>query len=304
MGHFEFEHPYAFLLLLLIVCIYRCAAALKKIIFVHISLFTLKTKWLNRERLFYSLILTLLITALASPITYDSKSSQQRKGRDLVLVLDCSGSMGESGFSKEKNDASKFDVLRELIAKFITERFDDNVGVTVFGSYAYSSVPLTYDMNAVAYLLNFLDVGIAGENTAIGEGIANATKLLQNGQAKEKVMLLITDGFHNSGTISPKAALDVAVKGGIKIYTIGIGKKGDYDEALLKLIATNSHAKMFEAANASALQDIYSKIDKLEPSQIRSQNYLNKQLLSPYFLLGAFLMLLFVLHKRRSSWNF
>ena len=298
MGNFEFEHPFAFLLLLLIFCIYRCPAALKKIIFVHISLFSLKTKFFNRERLLYSLILTLLITALASPITYDSKSSKQRKGRDLVFVLDSSGSMGESGFSKEKSDSSKFDVLKNIISKFIKERFDDNVGVTVFGSYAYASVPLTYDMNAVSYLLGFLDVGIAGENTAIGEGIANATALLDKGEAKEKVMLLVTDGYHNSGAISPKQALDNAIKKGIKIYTIGIGKKGDYDEALLKQIANNSNAKMFEAADASSLQDIYDSIDKLEPSQIRSQNYLNKQLLSPYLLLFAALLMLLILKRR------
>lgn len=298
MSHFEFEHPWAFLLLLLIICIYRCPAALKKIIFVHISLFTLKTKWLNYERLFYSLILTLLVTALASPITYDSKSSQQRKGRDLVFVLDCSGSMGESGFSKEKSDASKFDILKQVISKFIKERYDDNIGVTVFGSYAFSSVPLTYDMNAVAYLLGFLDVGIAGENTAIGEGIANATMLLDKGEAKEKVMLLVTDGYHNSGAISPKQALDNAIKKGIKIYTIGIGKKGDYDAVLLSLIANNSHAKMFEASDASSLQDIYNEIDKLEPSQIRSQNYFNKQLLAPYFLLLAAVLILLLLKRR------
>ena len=298
MGHFEFEYPFAFVLLLLIICIYRCPAALKKIIFVHISLFTLKTKWLNYERLFYSLILTLLVTALASPITYDSKSSQQRKGRDLVFVLDCSGSMGESGFSKEKSDASKFDILKQVISKFIKERYDDNIGVTVFGSYAFASVPLTYDMNAVSYLLGFLDVGIAGENTAIGEGISNATMLLDKGEAKEKVMLLVTDGYHNSGAISPKQALDNAIKKGIKIYTIGIGKKGDYDAALLSLIANNSHGKMFEASDASSLQDIYNEIDKLEPSQIRSQNYLNKQLLAPYLLLLAAVLMLLLIKRR------
>ncbi|MDD2357178.1 MAG: VWA domain-containing protein [Thiovulaceae bacterium] len=299
MGHFEFEHPWVFLLLVLIICIYRCPATFKKIIFPHLELFSLKTSWFNKERLFYSLILTLLVTALASPITYDAKSSQQRKGRDLVFVLDCSGSMGESGFSKEHSEQSKFDVLKGVISKFIKERFDDNVGVTVFGSYAFSSVPLTYDMNAVAYLINFLDVGIAGENTAIGEAIANATQLLKMGQAKEKVMLLITDGYHNSGTISPKGALDIAVKNNIKIYTIGIGKKGDYDEALLKLIATDSHAKMFGASDASKLEDIYKEIDKLEPSQIRSQNYLNKQLLAFYPLLAAALLLLALIYKRR-----
>ena len=260
----------------------------------------LKIAWFNKERLFYSLILTLLITALASPITYDAKSNQQRKGRDLVFVLDCSGSMGESGFSKEHSDLSKFEILKQLISKFIKERYDDNVGVSVFGSFAFSSVPLSYDMNAVSYLIDFLDIGIAGENTAIGEGIADATRLLKMGEAKEKVMLLITDGYHNSGAISPKEALENAMKEKIKIYTIGIGKKGDYDETLLRLIAKNSGAKMFEAIDASSLQEIYYEIDRLEPSKIRSQNYLNKQLLGLYPLsLAAILLFILILRKRK-----
>ncbi len=299
--HFEFEYPFAFFLLLLIICIYRCPATIKQVIFPHISLFSLKTSWFNKERLLYSLIFTLLVTALASPITYDSKSSQQRKGRDLILVLDCSGSMGESGYDKKSDQKSKFDVLKELITQFIKDRYDDNVGVSVFGSYAFSSVPLTYDMNAVAYLISFLDVGIAGDNTAIGEGIANATRLLSMGQAKEKVMLLITDGYHNSGAISPKDALSQAVQKNIKIYTIGIGKKGDYDEALLKLIAKNSNAKMFEASDASSLKDVYSEIDSLEPSKIRSQSYINKQLLALYPLLLAAVLLTSLLLKRRAA---
>lgn len=298
MSHFEFEYPYAFALLLLIICIYKCPASLKRIIFPHINLFSLKIGWFNRDRLLYSLILTLMVTALASPISYDSKSSHQRKGRDLVFVLDASGSMGESGFNKESSEDNKFDVLKKIISKFIAERFDDNVGVTIFGSYAYSSVPLTYDMNAVAYLINFLDVGIAGENTAIGEGIANAARLLKMGEAKEKVMILVTDGYHNSGSISPKDALSLAVKEKIKIYTIGIGKQGQFDEELLKLIAKDSGAKMFSAADATSLQDIYDEIDNLEPSQIRSQSYLNKHPLYIYPLFLAALLLLYMMRKR------
>lgn len=299
MGHFEFEYPYAFLLLLLIVCIYRCPASLKKVLFPHTDLFKLKIFWLNRDRLLYSLILTLLVTALASPITYDSKSSHQRKGRDLVFALDASGSMGESGFSKENAEESKFEILKKIISKFIKERYDDNVGVTIFGSYAYSSVPLTYDMKAVAYLLDFIEVGIAGDNTAIGEGIKNGAQLLKMGEAKEKVMILVTDGFHNSGAVSPKDALDAAVKEGIKIYTIGVGKSGSFDENLLKLIAENSGAKMFSATDASGLQEIYSEIDKLEPSQIRSQNYLNKHVLYLFPLGVGALLLAFITLRRR-----
>jgi len=94
-----------------------------------------------------------------------------------------------------------------------------NVGVSIFGSYAFSAVPLTYDMKSIAFLLDFFDVGIAGDSTAIGEGIANATRVLEKGEAKKKVIILITDGFQNSGEISVKEAVEIAVKKGIIIYS-------------------------------------------------------------------------------------
>jgi Ca-activated chloride channel family protein len=299
LHHFTFEYPYVFVLLLLIICIYKCPYALKEHIFPHLHLFTRFTSWFNREKLLYSLIFSLLITALASPISYDTKLANHRKGRDLVFVLDTSGSMGESAYSEEHPHASKFTILKNVIKNFITHRFDDNVGVVVFGTYAYASVPLTYDMHAVAFLLDFLEVGIAGENTAIGDGLAQATALLQKGAAKNKVILLVTDGYQNSGATSIKQAVQKAKKLHIKIYTIGLGKKSDFDAALLQKIAKETSAKMFTAANAATLQNVYKELDTLEPSQIRSQNYLNKHMLFTYPLSFAILLLLYILTKKR-----
>jgi len=299
VNNFEFEYPYVFMLLLLIICIYRCPTTIHKFIFPHTHLFGKFTSWLNKERLLYSIILTLLVTALASPIIYDQKSSHDRKGRDLVFVLDASGSMGESGFDAEERTRIKFDILKNVITEFIQKRYDDNVGVTVFGTFAYSSVPLTYDMSGVSFLLDFLEVGIAGENTAIGEGIANATALLDKGDAKSKVIILVTDGFANSGSISVKQAVDAAKKRNIRVYTIGIGKKGSYDANLLSKIASETMGKMFEANNAEMLRDIYRDIDTLEPSKIRSEHYLNKQVLYMYPLDLAALLLLYLLIRRR-----
>ena len=298
MSSFEFEYPYIFILLLLILCIYKCPATVKKIIFPHIQLFTKVTSFLNREKIFYSLILALLVSALASPIEYDAKLSQNRKGRDLVFVLDTSGSMGESGYSSENQDASKFTILKNLISEFVQKRYDDNVGVTLFGSFAFSSVPLTYDMKAVSFLLDFLEVGIAGENTAIGDGIATAATLLEHGNAKNRVMILITDGYQNSGITSIKKAIEKAKKSDIKIYTIGIGKAQDFDVKLLEKIAKDTNAKMFQAKDASELLNVYDTLDSLEPSAIKSQQYLNKKMLYFYPLSLAMLLLLFLLAKR------
>ena len=299
MSHFTFQYPLFFLLLFLIICIYRCPASLKKIIFPHLNLFVRKTSWFNRERLFYSLILTLMVTAMASPISYDQKVSQERKGRDLVFVIDTSGSMAESGYDAEQKELSKFDIIKAVLRRFVQERFDDNIGVTVFGTFAFSSVPLTYDMKAVSFLLDYIDVGIAGDNTAIGEGISAATRLLEKGNAKSKVILLMTDGHQNSGAISAKDAVSLALHDGIKIYTIGIGKAGSYDKELLQRIANDTNAKMFEASDASTLQSIYDELNILEPSKIHSEHYLNKQLYFALPLLLATLLLLYLLRKRR-----
>jgi len=303
LTHFEFEFPYAFLLLALIFCIYQCPAVIKKIIFPHTHFFGKFTSFLNREKLLYSIIFALLVTALASPISYDAKLSQDRNGRDLAFVLDTSGSMGESGYSEDDNDRSKFDILKSLITSFITHRYDDNVAVCVFGSFAFCSVPLTYDMKAVSFLLDFLDVGIAGENTAIGDGINTALDALQKGHAKEKVIILVTDGYQNSGNVSIKTAVERAKREHVKIYTIGVGKPGKYDAALLKRIANETGGKMFEAKNAKELEAVYAELDRLEPSPIRSQSYLNKHMLFEYPLVFAVLLSLYLLYKRGAAWS-
>ena len=301
MHNFEFEYPYAFVLLFLIICIYKCPQSIKELIFPHTTLFDKKTSLINRDKLFYSLILTLLISALASPITYDQKSSSKRKGRDLAFVLDTSGSMAESGFDKEDSKKKKFMVLKELLTEFITKRYDDNVGVAVFGSYAYAAIPLTYDMNSITFLLDFFDVGIAGDSTAIGEGLASGLRILDKGDAKEKVIILITDGYQNSGTVSVKEAVERAKKMGVKIYTIGIGEKTSFDAKLLSLISKNTKGKMFAASNAQMLREVYKAIDILEPSKIRSQHYLNKQELFIYPLGIAAVLLAFLLLKYKEE---
>jgi len=301
LHHFRFEYPALFFLLGAIVCFYKCPRKAKPAYFPHLHYFSEFARWINREKLLYSLIFSLGVCALASPISYDAKLASHRKGRDLVFVIDTSGSMAQSGFSQEYPSASKFSLLVDIIKEFIAKRYDDNVGVSVFGSYAFASIPLTYDMKSVRFLLDFLDVGIAGENTAIGDGIERAVELLKKGKAKNKVIILITDGYQNSGHTSVKNAVAKAKKAGIKIYTIGIGTQADFDAKLLKRIAKESGAMMFEAADAQLLQNVFAELDKLEPSAIRSQNYLNKHMLFVYPLSAMFLLLMYLLLKKRES---
>jgi Ca-activated chloride channel family protein len=299
--YFEFENIYYFLLLPLISCIYLCPITTEKKYFVHLHLFSKFKKFIDKDKLIFSIILISIITALASPITYAQKSPNNRKGRDLVIVLDTSGSMGESGYDNEQIDKRKFDSLKEMLKDFILKRYDDNIGVVVFGTFAYATAPLTYDREALNYVLDFVDVGIAGDNTAIGDGLAQAFRVLKYGDAKKKVILLLSDGYQNSGSLSVKDAVELASKSGVKIYTVGVGKKGEYDKELLDIIAKSSKAKFFTAKDASELKDVYKAIDRLEPSPIRSQHYLHKNLLFDIPLFIAIALLIVILIKRERT---
>ena len=295
---FEFQYPLFFILLIPILCIYLCPISAPKRYFVHLNFFTNFSRFINKQKLIYSLIASMIVIALASPITYEQKSPNNKKGRDLVIAIDSSGSMGESGFNNEKKEIRKFDTVLNILNNFIDKRYDDNIGVVVFGTFAFASAPLTYDTNALKYVLRFLDVGIAGNNTAIGEGINQSLRVLKNGNASKKVIILLTDGFTNSGFISAKNAVSKAKQKKIKIYTIGLGDDGSFDEGLLKTIAKDSNGKFFKAKNASDLQKIYSKLNSLEPSPIRSEHYLHKRVLFHIPLFIAIAFLIFTLLRR------
>ncbi|WP_373029727.1 VWA domain-containing protein, partial [Sulfurovum sp.] len=152
------------------------------------------------------------------------------------------------------------------------------------------------------YLLEMTNVGLAGESTALGDAIMQSIRTLSYGEAKNKAIILLTDGYHNAGQHSPKEAVQKAKELGIKIYTIGIGKKSDYDVSLLETIAKESGAKNYAASSAKALSRVYEEINALEPSAIRSENYLNQKLLILYPLALVFvLLLLWVLWSRRDE---
>ena len=145
-------------------------------------------------------------------------------------------------------------------------------------------------------------VAIAGESTAIGDAIMQSIRTLNFGEAKEKVIVLLSDGYHNAGEHSPQQAVEKAKELGIKIYTIGIGKKSDYDVALLQTIAKETNAKSFSASSTDELKKVYTKIEELEPSPIQSENYLNQKLLITFPLLIVFaLLLLWVLYQQREN---
>lgn len=295
---FSFLYPSALLLLLALPCFIVCKIKVKEVYFS-------KPEWLPKSRLSWDnlllwtmLIYALMVVTLASPFSYSTQSNQHKKGRDLVLLLDTSGSMAEGGFNGTNQAQSKYEISVELAKAFIEKRYDDNVGLVVFGTFAFTASPLTYDLKVLNEMFELMsDVGIAGTSTAIGDAIVQGLRTVEVGEAKSKVLILLTDGMHNAGKYAPREAVAMAQERGVKVYTIGIGKKKNHDVALLETIAKETGAKNFFCENSRALEKVYEEIAKLEPSPIRSEAYMNKNLLSVYPLALAILLLTLLLMR-------
>ena len=299
---FTFGSPYFLLLLLLLPCFLWCKQYNRRYYFPKLEWISRQSPLLSWEPWLKMLIFTLMVIALAKPFIYDTSSSDHRKGRDLILAIDASGSMTQSGFDAKDRFKNKYETTIKLSKAFTKKRFDDNMGVVVFGTFAYTASPLTYDLEALSYLLDMTTVGLAGESTAIGDAIMQSIRTLSFGEAENRAIILLTDGYHNAGKTSPKQAVAKAKSLGIKIYTIGIGKKSEYDVAMLETIAKESGGKSYAASSAEALSQIYKEIDTLEPSPIRSENYLNQKLLLFFPLVLIFLLLfLWVIYQKRSE---
>lgn len=308
MNYYSFE--YAFLILLLIpiiYCLYRCKELSKPKFFVHLHFLSAKKSFVRLEWIIKILIFILLCIALASPIVIDKFNPLNRHGKDIVLAIDASGSMNSSGFLKKDEDIgmdienaqrlSRFEITKKIADEFIHKRVSDNVGVVLYGDFAFIASPITYEKVIVTDMLSYLTQGMAGQNTAIGEAIAMSVRAFKHSKAKTKVVILLSDGEHNSGSISPKDAIKLAKQAGVKVYTIGIGNKGESDEKLLEKIAKESDGKFFTASSATELQKVYEQIDALESSKIKSREYSLKDYYYGLFLVGALFLLLFLLYR-------
>ncbi len=291
----NFEYIYLFLLLLpIIYCLYKCREVIVKRSFVHLQLFVLKRPRFWVQDLLKVLIAVLLVTALASPIFVDKTNPLNRKGIDIVLSIDASGSMRASGLSEQRE--TRFETVQRVVRQFIAKRLNDNVGVVLFGDYAFIASPVTYEKEIVSQMVSYLQTGMAGDNTAIGEGIEQAIRALSFSKAKTKVIVLLSDGEHNSGRISPKDAVALAQQREIKIYTIAVGD--DFNPALLKEIAAQTGGKSYAAKNEEELSDVYEDINQMESSQIKSQQFLKKEYFYHYVLLLSFFLLVYYMSTR------
>jgi Ca-activated chloride channel homolog len=292
------EYPELFILLpFIFYCFYRCRELPTLRYFVHLQLFSHHDIKIDKRLWYKFLMVTFLITALASPVSYDPFDPKNREGIAMMLAVDASGSMNASGFDSKNREQTKFTIVKNVVQEFVKERISDNIGVVLFGDFAFIATPLTYEKEALSQMVEYLTLGMAGENTAIGDGIYESLVALESSEAKSKLIILLTDGMHNAGITSPKDAVNFSKRAGVRIYTIGMGKETSFDRAMLEKIAKDGNGRFFQATNKEKLEGVYSEINTLERSKIRSRDFREKEY---WYMIPLLLSLIFLTLYTRS----
>jgi Ca-activated chloride channel family protein len=236
--------------------------------------------------LLFTLAVILIITALARPQSTNEQVEQWSEGIDIMLVIDISQSMELQDFEPNRLEAAK-----EVARNFVQGRFQDRIGLVVFSGDAYSRSPLTTDYDLLNTYIDDIQFDlIETRGTAIGSSIAVATNRLIESNSNSRVMILLSDGENTAGNIDPVTAAKLAQAYNIKIYTIGIGKEGrvpfgrdhfgrvryvenNLDETTLREIAKIGKGDFYRVTDNSALEQVFSRIDKLEKAEIKESRY-------------------------------
>jgi Ca-activated chloride channel family protein len=256
--------------------------------------------------------LTALIAALAAPSVVHASFDVPAEGIDIVIALDASGSMAAEDFRPQ----NRFAVAKMLVGDFIERRVDDRIGIVTFGVRAVTRVPITFDRAVARNILDQAEVGENGNATAIGHAIATCVNRLRTSKTRSRVIILVTDGVNNSGSIDPQVAAQLAAKFGIKIYTVGVGSegpvplpvkrqnpftgqietvyqqiRGEIDEKALREIAATTGGAYFRATDARAMSSVLERIDQLEKSRLSApKSELIEELYAWPLMLGLLLL--------------
>lgn len=270
------------------------------------------------KNLFYFKLIALIvfILALARPQERSYYDKEKRKGIDILVTLDISGSMAAVDF-RPKN---RLAVAKEVIDGFIEKRSNDRLGLVIFAGVSYTKCPLTIDYDILKYFLDRTQIGDVEDGTALGMALATAVNRIRVSPGKTKIIILLTDGVNNRGEIDPRDAARIAKDYNVKVYTIGVGTKGEapypvkdiygktqyvmqpveIDEELLKNIANQTGGLYFRATDKEQLQEIFTEIDRFEKTETTTRRYYNARDLYHWFLLGGFAVLFLVELGKRS----
>ena len=265
-----------------------------------------------------SIAWVLLVIACTRPQWLGEPIEQAVSGRDLMMAVDLSGSMEVQDFFINKRAVDRLTAIKYVATDFINRRVGDRIGLILFGTQAYLQTPLTFDRKTVMTLLNESAIGLAGDNTAIGDAIGLAIKRLKNQPDNSRVLILLTDGANTAGEVTPLKAAELAAANHLKIYTIGVGAdemivrsffgsrkvnpSADLDENTLVKIAENTGGRYFRARNADELNNIYMLLDKLEPVEKDKQFFRPRSELY-YWPLALALLLTGLIGIYRTQWQ-
>lgn len=259
------------------------------------------------------LSIILIVIVLARPQAVNNWEKSDVEGIDIMMALDVSGTMLSKDFNPDRMEAAK-----KVASEFINDRPKDKIGLVIFAGESFTQCPLTVDHGILLNLLGEVHYGMIDDGTAIGLGLANSVNRLKNSKTKSRVIILLTDGSNNQGEIAPLTAAEVAKSYGIRVYTIGVGSRGnalapvqtpygiryqnvpvDIDENTLRQIASITGGEYFRATNNASLKNIYNQIDKMEKYRINVSKISKRQeLFLPFALLALLLILLDVVLRR------
>ena len=254
--------------------------------------------------------LILLVLAVSRPQLYNVSRDIRSAGVDIMLCLDTSGSMRALDFKLDGEPVSRLTAVKKVVSEFIKKREMDRIGLVVFGAEAFTQSPLTMDKGLLLGLVEDMEIGMAGDRTAIGSAIAIGGRRMKDLKAKSKILVLLTDGRNNAGDITPEQAADAVRALGVKIYSIGVGGKGpapfkvktffgsrivhqrvELDEKTLMDVAKIGEGKYFRAADSDRLSEIYDIIDQQEKTEIKVKAFFHFRELYPYLLIPALLLI-------------
>jgi len=253
--------------------------------------------------LFKVMAISLMILALARPQAGDRKVKVMTQGVNIILALDLSESMSAFDFKRDDKIVTRLEAVKGVVGEFIMKREGDRMGMVVFGSHAFTQLPLTRDYNTIAFMLDHLEIGAAGPKTAIGDAIGISLKRLADVKAKSNIIILLTDGKSNAGELAWEDGMKIAAQKGVKIYTIGVGSKGrapflvdgffgkkyvyqrvDVDWDALNTIAETTGGQFFKAKDTKTLEKIYEMIDAMEKTQVEVDKWVEYKELYARFL--------------------
>lgn len=254
----------------------------------------------------------LVIIALARPQLLIHESSVDRESIDIVLAVDTSTSMLAEDFELKGRRVNRLEAVKDVVRQFIEHRSSDRISLVAFASEAYTVSPLTFDYDWVLENLARLETGMIEDGTAIGSAVATSLNRLKESEAKQKVIILLTDGMNNAGTIQPLTAAEAAAALGIRVYAIGAGTKGlvpyparglfgqktyqqvqiDIDDEMLTALAAKTGARYFRATDTEQLKNIYDEIDTMEKTPLKETGYVEYEEVFEPFVLAALLLLM------------